>query len=114
MNVDQDWTIDLMRKMRTLHEQGSRDDAQALYRRLAPSLDALEQRNLWDGDFAKTSQAIDLILWMITKEDLPPFRNDWPTWLSDWIITLQRPVQVLPPLRLLRKSESVSITQSNQ
>jgi len=105
MTSDPVWTLDLMRKMRNLYEHGSRDDAQALYRRLAPSLDELEQCNLWEGDEAKSSQAIDLILWMITTQDMPPFKSDWPTWLSDWIITLQRPVRVLPPLRLLRKSE---------
>jgi len=105
MAIDPVWTLDLMHKMRKLHEQGSRDDAQALYRRLAPSLDELEQRNLWEGDVAKSSQAIDLILWMITTRDMPPFRGDWPTWLSNWIITLQRPVRVLPPLRLLRKTQ---------
>ena len=105
MDIDPAWTLDLMRKMRRLHEQGSRDDAQALYRSLAPSLDELEQRNLWEGDFAKTSEAIDLILWMITREDVPPFKNGWPKWMSDWITTLQRPLRVLPPLTLLRKSE---------
>ena len=103
MDNDAIRSLDLMLKMRRLYEQGSHDDALALYRALEPTWSEVDQRSLWQGDFDRESRAVDLLVWMAGQKDLPPFRTDWPEWLKTWIVTTQRPVKVLKPLTLLRR-----------
>ena len=106
MNAIAARSLDLMRKMRRLYEQGSHSDALALYRSLEPTWIELEHRNLWEGDTDRTCDAIEVLVWMVAQRDLPPFRTDWPEWLTTWIITAQRPVKLLKPLTFLRRDDA--------
>jgi hypothetical protein len=103
MDTDAMRSLDLTQKMRRLYEQGSQDDAFALYRALEPTWSDVEQRSLWEGDIDQVSRAVDLLVWMAGQKDLPPFRTDWPEWLKRWILSTQRPVKILKPLTLLRR-----------
>jgi hypothetical protein len=99
MEEDATRALDLMRKMRALHTGGSRDDAMSLYRSLATTWRQLDQQNIWAGDEVRTTEAVDVILWMNQTADLPPFSRGWPDWLAQWFAVLHGPTAKLPRLK---------------
>lgn len=100
--MDADLALDLMLIMRKLYDRGNRAEARVLYRKLELAWDELEYRNLWEGDDAQTRAAVEVIMWMCSKDDMPPFKNE-PEWLSAWFSNackLHKPLPVPKPLSL--------------
>jgi hypothetical protein len=100
MEEDASRALGLMRKMRSLYVCGSRADAVAMYHYLADTWHQLDERNIWAGDDSRTTEAVDILLWMNGLPDLPPFSRGWPDWLATWYTVLHGPTATLPRLRL--------------
>jgi len=100
MDAEAARVLDLMRKLRSLHASGSREDAAVLYRYLAPAWAHMEHANPWKDDDGATAEAVEILCWMGKHPELPPFRNGWPDWLAQWFVVTHGPTALLKPLRL--------------
>jgi hypothetical protein len=64
MDAEARRALDLLRKVRALHQQGSVDDALALFRHVRPTLAACRTHNPWQADPEAATQGVELLLWL--------------------------------------------------